>query len=281
MITSALISKMRRKYNDSPVKHEDTINGDGSSTVFKTQFFPIKEGSFSLYKANALQVSSGYTLDLDTGDIVVGAAISGGVELKAQYQKVKFRDQHWLESVQDAFDSFGDAFFKSVVRSSSGITLSAGVNVYSCPTGCIRMIEALESSNYTSAGPFAEINANNRYDRGSNKLILGRNPSKANYMQISYLRKLTRPTATSSVLDAEDSWLELIDLKSGASFLRSMANRYAQQGNATIEEGYLSVAQLRQLANDNESLFENRKRKIKPVMPSSIIPYNIPGGGKV
>lgn len=281
MITSAFISKVRRKYNDSPIKHEDTIAGDGASTVFRTQFFPIKEGSFTLYKNNALQAASGYTIDLDTGDIVIASAPAATSEIKSQYQEVKFRDQHWLEATQDAFDSFGDQFFKSVVRSASGITLSANVQVYSCPANCIRLTEALESSNYTSSGPFGQIAANARYDRWSNKMILGRAPSRANYMQISYLRKLTKPTAVSSALDVEDSWLELLDLKTGAAYLRSMAIRYAQQGNATVEEGYLSVAQLRQLANDNETIFENLKKKIRPVMPSSSIPYNIPGGGNV
>lgn len=278
MITSDFISKLRRKYNDTPVKHEDVIQGDGTSTVYRTQFYPILEGSFSLYLGNVLQ-SSGYTIDYDTGDIVLSSATSA--EIKVHYQEVKFRDQHWLEAIQDTFDSFGDQFFRSVVRSTPGMSLSAGIDVYPCPTGCIRLTEALESSSYTSAGPFTPINANARYDRWSNQMILGRKPSRANYMEISYLRKLNRPTTTSSVIDAEESWFELIDLKSGANYLRSMANRYAQQGNATIEEGYLSVAQLRQLANDNETLFENRKKKIRPVMPASKIPYNIPEGGAV
>lgn len=281
MITSGFITKLRRKYNDNPVKHEDIITGDGASTVFRSQFYPIKEGSFSLYRNNSLQVASGYTIDLDTGDISVGAAPTSAVVLKAQYQEVKFRDQHWLEAIQDSFDSFGDQFFKSVLRSPSGITLSAGVVVYSCPANCIRLTEALESSDYTSGGQFTAINANTRYDRWSNRMIIGRKPSKSNYMQISYLRKLTRPTATTSALDVEDSWLELLDLKSGAAYLRSLAGRYAQQGNATVEEGHLSVMQLRQLANDNEVMFENRKKKIKPIMPASTIPYYIPGGGEV
>lgn len=280
MIVSGFISKLRRKYNDSPIKHEDVIQGDGASTVYRTAFYPILEGSARLYVANVLKTEgTDYSIDLDTGDIVLAAATSS--EIKVQYQECKFRDQHWLEAIQDTFDSFGDGFFKSVVRSPSGITLSAGIQVYSCPSNCIRLTEALESTGYTSCGPFAQINTNVRYDRWSNKMVLGNRPSRANYMLISYLRKLNRPTATSDTLDLEDSWLELVDLKAGASFLRSLANRYAQQGNATVEEGYLSVAQLRQLANDNETIFENRKRKIKPVMPASTIPYNIPDGGSV
>ena len=86
MIISELISKLRRKYNDSPEKHQDTIQGDGASTVFRMQFFPILEGSFKLYKDNDLQDSSTYTIDLDTGDLVVSTAPTVDEELKAQYQ---------------------------------------------------------------------------------------------------------------------------------------------------------------------------------------------------
>lgn len=278
MTVSGFISKLRRKYNDSPVKHEDVIQGDGISSVYRTQFYPILEGSFRLYVGGVLKTeTTDYTIDLDTGDIELAAATSS--EIKVQYKEVKFRDQHWLEVIQDSFDSFGDQFFKSVVRSDSDITLVANQDVYDCPSSCIRLTEALESTTYLSSGPFRPLNTNVRYDRWSNKMVLGQKPTRANYMEISYLRKLTRPTITTNTLDLDDKWLKLVDLKAGAEFLRSMANRYAQQGNATIEEGYLSVAQLRQLANDNEQMYENLRSKIKPVMPASTIPYYINGAG--
>jgi hypothetical protein len=278
MIISDFILKLRRKYNDNPVKHEDVIQGDGSSTVYRTQFFPILEGSYRLYVGGVLKTeSTDYDIDLDTGDIDLADATSA--EIRIQYQEVKFRDQHWLEVIQDSFDSFGDQFFKSVIRSSSGIALVANQDVYDCPSSCIRLTEALESTTYLSAGPFRPLSTNVRYDRASNKMVLGQKPNRANYMEISYLRKLTRPVAVANTLDIDDKWLKLLDLKSGAEFLRSMANRYAQQGNATIEEGYLSVAQLRQLANDNEQMYENLKSNIRPVMPASTISYYINGAG--
>jgi len=277
MLVSAFISVLRRRYNDLPVKHQDTRTGDGSSTIYKTQFAPIKESSFKEYINNSLIASSGYTIDLDTGDITLIAATSN--EIKVQYQGVKFRDQHWLEAIQSAVDSLGDQFFRSVVGDVSSMHISANVQKYSCPSSCIRLTEILESSDYTSSGSWKKINANNRYDRRSNTWIVGSKPSKANYLLISYLRRITRPTATSSVLDLEDQWLQLIDLKAGAHFLRSMASKVAQQGNATVEEGHLSMAQLRALANDNEIMFENLKKRLKPVMPASEIPYYLHGGG--
>lgn len=277
MLVSGFISVLRRRYNDLPTKHQDTRTGDGSSTIYKTQFAPIKESSFKQYINNSLIAASGYTIDLDTGDLVLIAATSN--EIKSQYQEVKFRDQHWLEAIQSAVDALGDQFFRTVVGDVSSMHISADVQKYNCPSSCIKLTEVLESSDYTSAGSWVKPRVNHRYDRRANVLVMGSKPSKANYLLISYLRKINRPTATTSALDVEDAWLQLIDLKAGAIFLRSMASKIAQQGNATVEEGHLSMAQLRALANDNEILFENLKKKLKPIMPASEVPYYIHGGG--
>ena len=277
MLTSAFISVLRRRYNDLPQKHSDLRTGDGSSTVYKTMFSPIKENSFKLYINNALQDTSGYTIDLDTGDIVLASATSN--EINAQYQEVKFRDQHWLEAIQSATDSLGDQFFRTVVGDTSAMTLSADIQKYNCPSTCIRMTEILESSDYTSAGTWIKPSVNMRYDRGSNVMIIGSKPTKANYLLISYLRKIARPTTTSDALDVQDNWLELLELKTGAYYHRTMASKIAQQGNATIEEGHLSIAHLRSLANDLEIMYSDLKRKLKPIMPASEIPYYVHGGG--
>ena len=276
MITSALISNLRREYNDLPERHHDEKTGDGTSTVYKSKFSPILEGSYSLLISNALKTeNSDYTLDKDTGDIDLAAATSSIIDFK--YKSVNFRDQHWLESIQGAFDSLGDQYFRTTIRESFNI--SASVQVYSAPSGCVRVYELLESSDYTASGTFSKPQTNWRYDKSANKIILGLKPSKANYAKISYLKRLTRPTLTSSTLDVEDKWLELIRLKAGSTYLHSMANKYAQQGNATVEEGHLSVSYLRQLANDNEIKFENLKKRLKPVMPSFEIPFHMHDGG--
>ena len=278
MLVSAFITKLRRQYSDLPIKHRDVRTGDDDATIFKSKFAPVKSGA-KLYISDALQAASGYTLDYDTGDISVSVAPS--TEVRLEYQEVKCRDQHWLEAIQDSFDSLGDQFFRSIIRSVTGITLSANVQIYDCPSSCIRLMEALESSDFTTSGSWVRMNVNKRYDRRSNKLILGNKPSKANYLKISYLTKLTRPTAVSSVLDVEDPWLKLISLKSGAEYLRARAYKIAQSGNATVEEGHLAMSHLRQLANDNDVMFENLKRKLKPVMPASEIPFYVDTGGAV
>lgn len=279
MIVSALISEMRREANDLPEKHKDVRQGDGQSTVYKTKYAPIKEGSFKLYINNALQATSGYTVDLDTGDIDLQGATSN--EVRAQYQSVQHRDQHWLEFIQSSMRAFGDKFYRSTIRSTSAMSISANVQVYDCPSDCIRATEILESDNYTSAGNFRQLNTNVRYDRRSNKIILGNKPTKANFVELSYLRKLTIPSTTSDTLDVEDNWIEMVKLKSIAKHARAYAYKIAKDGNVSVEEGHLQMRDLRALANDNEILFEDLKKKNKPVMPNATIPYDLPGGGKV
>lgn len=282
MITSAFITKLRREYNDLPTKHRDIKTADGSSTVYKSMYYPIKEGSYALYINNSLKTeTTDYTVDLDTGDIVLASAPSNGQQIRFQYQSVRWRDQNWLEAIQSSFYSLGDEFYRSVVRSTSSMALSAGKTVYDAPSACIRLMEVLESSDYTTSGEWVQLNTNTRYDRRSNKLILGTKPTRANYLAISFLRKLSPPTLTGSALDTEDNWLELHKTKAGSLFLRSQANKTALQGNATTEEGFYSMGQLRQLANDDEIKHENLKKKLKPTMPHSVIPYYIHGGGTV
>jgi len=279
MMVSAFISTLRREYNDLPEKHRDVRTGDGSSTVYKTKYSPILENSLTLYNGTSAYTSAQYSVDYDTGDIVLVSATSN--EVRAEYKGVDFTDEMWLEFTQGAIEELGDEFFRMTTRSTSGLTLSANVVVYDMPTGCIRVIEALQSDDYTSGGNFSYLNTNTRYDRRSNKLILGQKPTKGNYAQISYCRRVAIPTATSSVLDIEDNWAKLLNIKVGEISTRSFADRIAKQGNASVEEGHLSVATLRTLANDLLQKFEMRKKRIKPILPASRIPFYIHGGGDV
>jgi hypothetical protein len=279
MIVSALIGEMRREASDLPEKHKDVRAGDGLSTVYKTKYAPILESSFKLYVNNALQAASGYTVDLDTGDIDLQGPTSN--EVRVQYQSVQHRDQHWLEFIQSSIRAFGDKFYRATIRDASAMSISANVQVYDCPSTCIRATEILESDDFTSGGNYRQLNTNVRYDRRSNKIILGNKPTTANFVELSYLKRLSVPTATSDTLDVEENWIEMVKLKSIAKHARAYAYQIAKDGNVSVEEGHLQMRDLRALANDSEILFEDLKKKNKPVMPNSTIPFEIDGGGTV
>ena len=234
---------------DVPVLHQDRITGDSESTVYQTKYNPILENSMVLRVGGATQtegLSGDFVLDYDTGVIDLSAATSSSIE--ARYKGVNATDQEWIDFIGDTIDEMGDQFFRMVIRSTSGITVSAGVQTYDCPSGCIKLLEFLQSSE--SSGNFAKPYVNLRYDRRSNKLIMGNKPSSSSYAQITYARKVERPTETSDSIDIEDAWIQLVKNGAFAKYLRSVASKIAQQGNANTQEGMLKVNQLRANAND-------------------------------
>lgn len=280
MIVSALISKLRSNYGDKPTKHLDSLVGDGSSVVFKTKYSPVLETGFGLYIDDVLKTKdTDYEIDLDTGDIVLTTATTGTIDFK--YKSAYKRDNDWLGFIQSGIRGFGDEFYRSVTRSPSAFTISAGVQVYDLPSTCIRPTEVYESSDYTSAGTFVPLNVNHWYDRRSNKLILGAAPTRANVTQMSYLRRIQVPQSTSATLDLEENWIEMLELKTGAIFARAMAMEIATQGNASVEEGHLSVQSLTNLSREQEAQFQLMKRRNRPVMPNYAIPYYQYGKGYI
>jgi len=282
MITSALVTQLRRDVSDVPVLHQDKITGDNSSTVYKTKYSPVLEDSMILRiggTAKTEGLGNDYTLDDDTGVIDLASVTSSGIE--ARYKGVNFTNQEWLDAIGDTIDEMGDQFFRMVVRSTSGITLSAGVQVYDGPSGCLKIIEFLESDNFTSGGTFKKPFTNWRHDRRANKLILGSAPSKANYAQLTYCRKVAKPTALSSTLDLEDAWIQMVKHGTKSKYLRSVAAKIAQQGNVNTEQGMLRLNQIRAVAVDEETKYELLRRRVKPVLPALANNFHIPTSGPV
>lgn len=280
MIVSGFINELRRRVGDLPAKHLDSRQGDGSSTVYKSTFSPIDSKFYQLYINSVLKTpGTDYTIDLDTGDFTLATTTSNLIELK--YQSVNFPDQWWLDTIKDSIRSLGDRYFRTVIRSTSGMALSAGVNVYDCPSACIRLIEAYQSDSNSLSGNWVGLGMNHWYDRRSNKLILGAKPIRSNPMAISFLRRISLPTATSSTLDVEENWLAVIGKRCEENYARARAMKIAQQGNASVEQGHLSVQTLRMLANDANTLYETLKKQNRPIMPAQTIAYYVPGGGDV
>lgn len=280
MITSAFISQLRRDYNDNPKLHKDTRNGDGSSTIFKTKFAPVKESSVTVAVNNATKTeTTEYMLDYDTGDLQMVSAPGNGLPLDIIYKEVNFRDAHWLDAIKSAYRAFGDQIYGAVYMNTSALQLSANVQKFNLPANCIRLLSVFESDSIS--GRYYPLRTNWKYDRRANQLILSNVKTTQSFAALSYLTKITPPSAVSMAMPGEDAWLEAVQHRAGAFYLRSMANRVAQQGNVTVEEGHLNVQALRVLANDHEAQFEVLRKRIKPVMPSLDIPYWDPKAGSL
>jgi hypothetical protein len=280
MITSALISELRREYDDNPKTVRVARRGNGSINIFNTGKFPVIENSYIVKVNNntltSAHATSGYTLDLDNGDLQVNATPANGQEVTVDMKYADWRDKNWLEAINGAISHLnGRGFFKQTVREAK--YLSANVNSVSGPTNAVDMYELLYKPN--STGNPIKLGINWSYQQDANKIILGTRLSIPLSGFVSYLRNILTYTATSATLDVPDSWIELVKKRAGATFYRSMAGKIARQGSATIKDGHLSFTNLRTMANDLDNEFEKMAIRKKPTRPAKDIQFVINGGG--
>ena len=274
-IVSALITKCRRKYGDIPKSVQVARQGNGTINLFNLARFPVIENSYSIYVANSLRAASAYTLDLDSGDLLMNTTPSNGQEVKSIHKYAHFRDQNWVEAINEGIEELNArGFFRQVARQS--FTISAGVRVFSGPSACVDMYEVLYSP---TSGSFNKLPVNWSYQQDANKLILGNTFTTAYSGVRSYLRNLQTYNATSATVDVLKDWEEAVMKKAGAIFMRSVANKIAKQGNATIEEGHFSFSNLRTAANDLDADFERFAARKKPTRPAKDLQWALPGGG--
>lgn len=281
MVTSALISNLRREYGDNPKTTKVSKTGDGATKLFNLGQYPVVESSYGISKGTSGQTeTTHFTIDLDNGDLTFVSAPAASYESTAEFKYAHWRDKNWLEAINSAIESLNArGFFRQVVRNKTIMALSANVREYNGPSACIDLYEVLESSNNTTSGTPTKLGVNWSYQQDANKLILGSNPSVKNVLWISYLRNLQASSATSSTLDVLNDWIELIKKKAGANFYKSLAGKIAKQGSATIDEGHFSFTNLRTMATDLESEFNLEALRKKPTRPAKDIGYHIAGSG--
>lgn len=282
MITSALITELRREYGDEPKSVRVSRQGNGSVTLFNLGKFPVIEGSYHVYVDSSEKTEgSHFTLDKDNGDLLMLSIPTANQTVAAQYKYAHWRDQNWLEAINQSIETLNArGYFRQVVRNKTLIQLSAGINVYSGPSGCVDIYEFLISDDNSISGNFKKPSVNWSYQQDANKLVLGNKPSTANRVAVSYLRNLQTYTATSATLDILNDWKELVKKSAGAIFYRSIAGKIAKQGNATIDEGHFSFTNLRTMSNDLFADFERLSARKKPTRPAKDLQYLISSGGQ-
>jgi hypothetical protein len=281
MITSALISQCRREFGDVGKTTQVSRAGDGVSTVFNVGKFPVIEGSYTIFRnTSALVENSGYTYDLDNGDLTMLFTPTTSHTIKSQHKYAHWRDKNWVEAINQGIEELNArGFFRQVARNTNIMRLSANVRVYSGPSACIDLYEVLESDNFTISGNFVKLGTNWSYQQDANKLVLGLKPTQPNRLAISYLRNMRTYAATSATLDVANDWIEAIKKFAGAKFYRSLAGKIATQGAATVDEGHFSFTNLRTQANDLLAEFDLFAKRKKPTRPAKDMQYHIDGGG--
>ncbi len=281
MIISALITQCRQDYGDIPKSIQVQRNGDAASTLFNVGYYPVIEGSYAHYVNNALKVeTTDYTFDKDSGDLQFTTAPGSGLPVRSEFKYANYRDANWVLAINSAIEDLNArGFFRQVVRNTSVFAISANVRVYSGPSACVDVYEALLFDNRTISGLYTPIPGNWRYDQDGNKIVLGYKPSVAEKAAISYLRNLQTYSATSATLDVLNDWVVLVKKKAGVHFYRYMAGKVAKQGNANIDEGHFSFTNLRAMANDLDTEFERLAARKKPTRPAKDLQYHLQGAG--
>lgn len=273
MITSALITELRREYQDEPKSIRVARQGNASVSLFNLGKFPVIEGSYHVFQDGTEKTeTTHFTLDKDNGDLFMVSVPGNGVEIAVQYKYAHWRDQNWVEAINKAIESLNArGFFRQIVRNNSIFSLSAGVTVYSAPSACVDLYELLIKSGQDYIKP----GVNWRYDQDGNKVVLDSRPTTGLSASVSYLRNLQTYSATSATLDILNDWKELVKVKAGEIFYRSLAGKIAKQGNATIDEGHFSFTNLRTMANDLNTQFGEFAARKKPTRPTKDLQYFI------
>lgn len=283
MITSAMISELRRENRDIKKSTRMTKTGDGSSNLYNVGNFPIIEGSYTIYKGTSAQIeTTNYTFDLDTGDLQFVTAPTSAYETKAQYKYAHWRDKDYIEAINQGIEALNArGFYKQIINDVTSMRISANIRKYTCPDKCKDLYSVLESDNNTVSGNYIRLGTNWTYSPETNELLLGGYPSTANRLSISYLRGLRTYSTTSATLDIPSGCFELVKKFASSKFFTSLAAKIAQEPHANIDEGHFSFSNLRTMAKDKMEEFHVEAQRTKPMRPAREIQYHIEGGGVV
>lgn len=271
MITSALISELRRESGDEPKSTRMSRQGNGSVSLFNLAKFPVIEGSYSIFLDTTQKTeTTHYTLDKDNGDLFMLSVPTVNQTVAAQYKYAHWRDQNWVEAIAKSIENLNArGFFRQVVRNNSIFRISANIQVYSAPSACVDLYEVLIKSGQDYVKP----GINWEYQQDANKVVFNGTPTSPASASISYLRNLQVPSASSMSLDILSDWKELVKIKAQSIFYRSLAGKIAKQGNATIDEGHFSFTNLRNMANDLDAEFERLAARKKPTRPAKELQF--------
>lgn len=276
MITSALISQIRREVGDVPKLTKLARVGDGAITIFNTGRNPIVENSYSIYKGTSAQTeTTHFAIDLDSGDITFVNAPASSYSTIFQGKYANWRDKNYVEAINNAVeDLHARGYFRQSVR--QAIYFSAGVRAFSAPSACIDVYEALYAP---SSGSYVKLGWNWSYQQDANKLVFGAVPTVKLSGAVSYLRRMQTYAATSATLDIKDDWMTLVKKNVRAQYWSFMAGKSAAQGNAKVEEGHFSFTSLRTQARDLMNEFQTEALRSKPSRPAKDIQWMVPTGG--
>ena len=279
---STFITKCRKFYKDNSKKTGDIWDGDGSNKVFRTTEVPILENSYIIYVGGVAQTeTTHYSIDVNTGEITfVTAPTSGNDNVKAEYETTKQTDNQWLENIQDAVEFFGDKIFTDEII--EDVATVANQLRYDGQTGQIALIAIwARMASSSSASDYQDLRAgfNISYYKESNEINISPPFTDTSFeLKYRYLKRITRPTATTDDIDWANNFTRLYLLKAGQFHYENLANEKAlETGVVTKERTFHPATTLLRIADYYEKAAEKELKRVRPRRPSTVIPNIVVG----
>lgn len=286
MLYSAFITRMRNQVGDTRRRVHVDWTGDGSTVVFQCpkDTYPILDqtGTY-VVKVNASTQTevSNFTLDKETGTLVLGTPPSNGQAVTLDASAVYLTDDSWFTIMNDVIRSLGDDFFKEATDD----TLTATANMLSLTlsTGFIAVYDFLTRLSATEDYYPVEEDTNWRYSRDENKIYIGNRdafPTTGQVLRIKGLKTYTLGTAVTDAVDLQDKYLTILEAGCTARYWRYRYKNVIELiSKESTESSRTPLQELIMLADRADRLYETEKLKLKPAKPARKIPIFKNGGG--
>jgi len=278
MTILSFINKLRCELRDNGTLRKDVWDGDASTLNFPASTFPILEDSYTVKVDGTTKTeTTDYSLDKDTGLLsFVSAPVSGSDNVEMSYKAVKFRDNDFLEIINDAIDYFMWKFWKEALDTTTFTTVK---NQYEYDLSSISNILYVVNAWYKTATNSTTWQAiqgltNWKYYPQQNKLYV--NPpfsSSSLPMKIFYLAGFTKGTATSDTLDIPTKYLLPFKFYVFSRYFERLGfERINEIGAITTHPFFLQAPNVINIAELYLKKANDIANKIAPKLPPMAIP---------
>lgn len=280
MSYASLISELRVLVGDSPRKFHVDFTGDASTTVFQlpVDTFPVLDqtGTYIVRLAGVEQdEGDDYTLDKETGILVMAIAPGSSVSLTVDGSAVYVLDAVYLTFINDTIRSLGDDFWKEVTDDSS-LTTTANMLSLSAPSGYMAIYNIWYRESTTDDWLTVASFTNWRYAPDENKLYFGDReafPITGKALKIRGLKRYTLGDEVADTVDVQDRYLTLLKYGGAAWYWKHRYKSVVELTTKMTQENTRTPLQeIIMLSDRMQREFEAERARLKPAKPARTIP---------
>lgn len=274
MLYSDFITKLRRELRDFERVHRGVFDGDDSTTIFSLNYVSVKDASYTVKIGGVVKTEgTDYSLDKYTGIVTFATApASGSDNIEITYKSIKFRDEDYVEIINDGIDHFRWVFWK-MDTDETALTTVKNQYEYDCSgiTGILYVINAWYKASSGST-VWQAIQGLTNWKYYTRLIKLSVNPTFSNSslpIKLLYLRSLTKGTAISDTIDIPDEWILPYKYYVYARYYeRQIPERINETAAVTTLPSYAPSQVVFSIAENYYKKADEVARKIAPKLPS-------------